>query len=106
MGRIVALPARGEVVADARGEGRSLRVSWHHEAGVVVLSVWRDHLCAATVRVPAEDVPALVAALTAGLAEGYGEADPAGAASAPVARTSGPDGDRGPTSAGADEAAG
>ncbi|WP_454083408.1 hypothetical protein [Georgenia sp. Marseille-Q6866] len=72
MGRIVALPARGEVVADTRGGGRALRVSWHHDDGVAVLSLWHDHVCTGTVRVAAEDVPALVAALTEGLAHGYG----------------------------------
>jgi len=71
MGRIVALPARGEVVADARGGGRVLRVSWHHEGSVVVLSLWRGPVCTGTVRVAAEDVPTLVAALTEGLAHGY-----------------------------------
>lgn len=71
MGRIVALPARGEVLADARGGDRRLRVSWHHEDGVVVLSVWRGDVCTSTVRVAAEDVPALVSALTQGLANGY-----------------------------------
>ena len=32
---------RGRVFLDARGGDRALRVSWHHEAGVVVLSLWR-----------------------------------------------------------------
>lgn len=71
MGRIVALPARGEVLADVRGGDRCLRVSWHHDEGVVVLSVWHGDLCAGTVRVAAEDVPTLVTALTQGLANGY-----------------------------------
>ncbi|WP_324651832.1 hypothetical protein [Georgenia sp. H159] len=71
MGRIVALPARGEVFADSRGGGRVLRASWHHEDGVVVLSLWRDQVCTGTVRVAADDVPALIAALTDGLAQGY-----------------------------------
>lgn len=71
MGRIVALPARGEVFADARGGGRALRVSWHHEDGVVVLSLWRGGACTGTVRVAADDVPTVVAALTDGLAHGY-----------------------------------
>ncbi len=71
MGRIVALPARGEVFADARGGDRMLRVSWHHEHGVVVLSLWRGAACAGTFRVSAEEVPGLVAALTEGLAQGY-----------------------------------
>ncbi|MEE6271830.1 hypothetical protein V2J56_00535 [Georgenia sp. MJ206] len=71
MGRLVALPARGEVFADARGGGRVLRASWHHEEGVVVLSLWRDDVCTGTVRLAAEDVPALLAALAGGLAEQY-----------------------------------
>ena len=64
------LPVRGEVVADARGDGRALRVSWHPEAGVVVLSVWRGALCAATVQVEASEVPHLVDVLVRGLAAG------------------------------------
>lgn len=82
MGRLVALPARGEVFVDARGEGRSLRVSWHHEDGVVVLSLWRYHVCTGTMRLAPEDVPHLVATLTEGLARGYG---PAGTSSGTVA---------------------
>ncbi len=65
------LPRRRDIVLDERGEGRALRVTWHHEASVVVLSVRRQDRCSGTVRVAAEDVPALVAALTRGLAEGY-----------------------------------
>lgn len=71
MGRLVALPARGEVFADARGGGRAVRVSWHHDGGVVVLSLWRGTECTGTARVAAEDVPDLIAALSRGLAEGY-----------------------------------
>jgi hypothetical protein len=71
MGRVVALPARGHVVADERGGGRALRASWHHEAGVVVLSLWQGDICTGTFRARADDVPALVEALTGGLAEGY-----------------------------------
>ncbi|WP_413450323.1 hypothetical protein AA0Y32_06605 [Georgenia phoenicis] len=81
MGRIVALPARGEVVADVRGGGRALRVSWHHDAGVAVLSLWHGDVCTGTVRVAAEDVPALVAALTEGLAAGY---EPAARSASPT----------------------
>ncbi len=68
---LVALPTRGEVFADVRGDGRVLRVSWHHDQGVAVLSLWHHDRCTATVRVAASDVPGLVAALTAGLAQGY-----------------------------------
>jgi hypothetical protein len=76
MARILALPSRGEVFVDARGEGRALRVSWHHEDSVVVLSLWRDDTCAGTFRVAAQDVPALIDALVGGLATGY-KAQPA-----------------------------
>jgi len=71
MARVVALPARGDVFLDARDEGRALRLSWHHEGEVVVLSLWRADTCAATFRLAKDDVPALVAALVAGLSEGY-----------------------------------
>ncbi len=65
------LPRRRGIVLDERGEGRALRVTWHHEASVAVVSVWRDDRCAGTVHVAAEDVPTLIAVLTEGLSEGY-----------------------------------
>lgn len=71
MAEVLALPARGDVLFDARGDGRALRVSWHHENEVVVLSLWRRGTCAGTFRLATDDVPALVNALMIGLAEGY-----------------------------------
>jgi hypothetical protein len=65
------LPRRRDIVLDERGDGRALRVTWHHDAGIAVVSVWRQDTCAGTVRVAAEDVPGLIAVLTEGLAEGY-----------------------------------
>lgn len=65
----VAATASGVVLADARGGGRVMRVTWHHEVDLVVLSVWRDGTCVATVRVTRDDVPALVNALVSGLAD-------------------------------------
>ena len=65
------LPRRRDIVLDERGEGRALRVTWHHDAAIAVVSVWRQDRCVGTVRVAAEDVPGLVAVLTEGLAEGY-----------------------------------
>ena len=67
------LPRRRDVVLDRRGECRALGVTWHHEASVAVVSVWRDGRCAGTVQVAAEDVPALIAVLAEGLAAGYRE---------------------------------
>lgn len=57
----------GSIFLDARGGDRVLKVAWHHEAGVVVLSLWRENVCAATFRASAEDVPALIDALSSGL---------------------------------------
>ncbi|RJK94816.1 hypothetical protein [Vallicoccus soli] len=61
-------PRRGTVLLDQRGGDRALRVSWHDEDDLVVLSVWRGERCTATFRLAAADVPALVDALVAGLA--------------------------------------
>jgi hypothetical protein len=66
---VVALPRRGEVFTDARGADRTLRVSWHHDAGLLVLSLWREGTCVGTFRLPTEAVPDLVKALADGLAE-------------------------------------
>ena len=77
MARVLPLPAHGAVFLDARGGDRVLRLSWHHEvgevgdAGMVVLSLWREGTCAGTFRLTAAEVPALVHALAQGLAEGY-----------------------------------
>ena len=71
MPTILVLPAHGDVVLDSRGEGRALRVTWHHEGEVVVLSLWHGGTCSGTFRLARDDVPALVSALVAGLSEGY-----------------------------------
>lgn len=53
-----------------------MRVSWHHEPGVVVLSLWRENVCAGSFRLPAEDVPDLVELLRNGLDAAYDAAHP------------------------------
>jgi len=67
MGEVRPIPTLGGVVRDVRGAGRALRVSWHHEAGLVVLSLWDGPRCTGTVRIAAADVPALVEALQVGV---------------------------------------
>jgi len=62
------LPEVGSVFLDARGADRALRVSWHTEADLVVLSVWRDNVCTASFRLAVDEVPDLIGTLTAGLA--------------------------------------
>lgn len=68
MAEVMALPARGDVFLDERGASRALRLSWHHDGDVVVLSLWRGGVCSGTFRMPRDEVPALVASLTSGLA--------------------------------------
>ena len=65
------LPSTGEVFADARGGDRELRVSWHAEAGVVVLSLWRAGTCSGTFRLPVDAVPDLVDVLRTGVSDAY-----------------------------------
>lgn len=67
MKNLRALPTRREVFLDQRDAG--LRVTWHPEQDLVVLSVWRDDRCVATFRMPAQDVPRLSALLTAALGD-------------------------------------
>lgn len=65
------LPATGSVFLDPRGEDRALRVSWHQEAQVVVLSLWRDNVCTGTFRLDIDEVPDLIEVLRRGLATSY-----------------------------------
>jgi hypothetical protein len=67
MGEVRPIPTLGGVVRDVRGAGRALRVSWHNDDGLVVLSLWDGPRCTGTVRIAAEDVPTLVEALQLGL---------------------------------------
>jgi hypothetical protein len=68
---VTPIPASGEAFLDARGSGRALRVAWHEEAGVVVLSLWRGGTCTGSFRLAVEDVPTLVEALRDGPSQAY-----------------------------------
>jgi hypothetical protein len=74
MGEVLPLPARGEVFSDPRGEGRTLRVSWHDDEHMLVLSMWQLGQCRATFRLPSAEVPGLVHALVSGLSDGLAAA--------------------------------
>lgn len=81
MGDVTTLPVHGEAFLDDRGDDRTLRVSWHGESSVVVLSLWRHEFCVGTFRLRAVDVPAMLAVLSAGIAppaalNGHHEAHP------------------------------
>ncbi|MFC4785758.1 hypothetical protein ACT8ZV_14865 [Nocardioides sp. MAHUQ-72] len=65
------LPETGSIFLDARGGDRALRVSWHHESGLVVLSLWRDNVCSGSFRLAVDEVPDLIDLLRAGLDSAY-----------------------------------
>jgi hypothetical protein len=65
------LPATGEIFLDARGAGRALRVSWHYDTDMVVLSLWRDNLCTGSFRLAVDEVPELIDLLRSGLDTAY-----------------------------------
>jgi hypothetical protein len=65
---VTPLPTAGEVFLDSRGSGRALRVTWHGEAGLVVLSLWHGGTCTGSFRLPVAEVPDLIDALRDGLA--------------------------------------
>ena len=65
------LPETGSIFLDARGGDRALRVSWHQESGLVVLSLWRENVCAGSFRLAIDEVPDLIEMLRAGLVRSY-----------------------------------
>lgn len=64
-------PAAASIFLDARGADRALRVSWHTESDLVVLSMWRENVCVGSFRLTIEEVPDLIAFLSAGLGSAY-----------------------------------
>jgi hypothetical protein len=68
------LPETGSVFLDARGGDRALRVSWHSEDGLVVLSLWHGNVCTGSFRLCVDEVPDLVEMLRAGLDQAYAAA--------------------------------
>jgi hypothetical protein len=77
--KVFALPSHRQLFADARGGDRWLRVTWHEEAGLVVLSLWRQSTCVGTVRLDRSQVAALVSALVDDLAGRTGDGGAAAA---------------------------
>jgi hypothetical protein len=66
---------------DERGTG--LRVSWHPERDLVVLSVWQDDSCVGTFRMPVQDIPRLSGLLAAALGDWVDQTGPLPATSGP-----------------------
>jgi hypothetical protein len=57
------LPKQGDVFFDYRRPDRSLRISRHPDAGVVVLSIWNGGVCQGTFQLPGDQVDMFVEAL-------------------------------------------
>jgi hypothetical protein len=65
------LPATGEIFLDERGDDRALRISWHYDTDLVVLSLWRENVCTGSFRLTVDEVPDLIAMLRGGLDTAY-----------------------------------
>jgi hypothetical protein len=99
-----ALSPRRDMFLDERGTG--LRVTWHPERDLVVLSVWQDDRCVGTFRMPVQDVPRLSGLLAAALGDWVGQTGPLPVAGGPWSGGSEGDGSRGGEREGHDEGAG
>jgi hypothetical protein len=64
---VTPLPSTGDVIVGRDIAGRALRISGHPESDRVVLSIWQQGRCLATVRLARADVPEVARALVAGL---------------------------------------
>jgi hypothetical protein len=68
--RTVDQPESSRVlIEDQRGNGGFLRVTWHPDRKVLLVSHWRNDLCTATTIVGISDIPKLVSLLAAALAD-------------------------------------
>ncbi len=64
MALVSPLPRHGDVVVGRDVAGRTLRISGHPGTARVVLSIWQDTVCKATVRLDVDDVPHVVELIT------------------------------------------
>jgi hypothetical protein len=71
MATVRPLPVSGSVFLDSRGDDRALRVTWHYDSDLVVLSLWRENVCTGSFRLTLDEVPQLIAMLRAGLDTAY-----------------------------------
>ncbi len=67
--KTMTVAGASSVFVDDRGQHRVLRTSWHAHHRIAVLSLWNGDQCTGTFRLPMEQVPALVQALSSGLVE-------------------------------------
>ena len=72
MDKVSPLPQHGAVFFDPRDDDRQLRVSYHSEQDVFVISHWRREVCLGTFRLPAADAARFVHVMVTSLAEHSG----------------------------------
>jgi hypothetical protein len=85
MGEVLPMPAVGDVFTDVRGDDRTMRVSFHQDRGVVVVSLWAGTVCRGSFRLATDDVARLVEVLSViATPGGTGSPDPAETAAAAV----------------------
>lgn len=65
MSTVSPLPFQGGVFRDPRDNNRWLRVSWHDELRMFVISIWHVDECVAAFQLSAADAPGVVQALLA-----------------------------------------
>jgi hypothetical protein len=63
---------RRVLIEDARRDGSYLRVTWHPEGEVFVVSTWREEVCTGAIRVPATSSADMISLLADGLADAVG----------------------------------
>jgi hypothetical protein len=72
MGNVSPLPQQGAVFFDPRDDQRFLRVSYHAEQGLFVMSWWRDAMCLGTFHLDPSEAPRVIHTIAAGLADAAG----------------------------------
>ena len=74
MTAVPVLPALGGLFDDVRHDGHALRVSYHPEQQLCVVSIWRGDQCAAAVRLDRAEIPEVITGLLECLA--YSPSEP------------------------------
>jgi hypothetical protein len=61
---LTPVPRIGDLFIDARGDGRTMRVSLHPERAIAVVSLWASNTCRASFQLPLEDAARLAELLS------------------------------------------
>jgi hypothetical protein len=85
------MPRVGDVFADVRDNGRTMRISCHEDQGIVVVSLWQNALCRGSFRMAAVDLSRFISALTEMTTPLMSDPTPAEPAGGPTADEADPD---------------